>query len=112
MSPAKTLNRPAAAVRAGALIAAALLLSAPAAEAARIERACLKSDRTAASAPLCGCIQRVADQILTRSDQRLAAKFFKDPQMAQDVRQSDRSNHEDFWRRYKAFGQTAQRVCR
>ncbi|WP_108263324.1 hypothetical protein [Mangrovicoccus ximenensis] len=112
MSPAKTPIRTAAAARAGALIAAAFLLSAPAAEAARIERACLKSERSAASAPLCNCIQRVADQTLTGSDQRLAAKFFRDPQMAQDIRQSDRSNHEDFWRRYRVFGQTAQKVCR
>ncbi|WP_240722520.1 hypothetical protein [Poseidonocella sp. HB161398] len=112
MSPAKTRKLAAVTASAGCILAAALLLTAPAAEAARIERACLKSDRSAASAPLCNCIQRVADQILTGSDQRLAAKFFSDPQRAQDVRQSDSASHSAFWRRYKSFGQTAQKVCR
>lgn len=81
------------------------------AEAKRIERACLNSDRRAANPPLCRCIQRVADQVLTRSDQRLASKFFSDPQRAQDVRQSDRASHEAFWLRYKAFGSTAEAIC-
>ena len=76
-----------------------------------IKRACMKSDRRAASRPLCGCIQRVADQTLTSSDQRRAAKFFKDPQLAQETRQSDRSSHEEFWKRYKNFGYTAGKVC-
>jgi hypothetical protein len=90
---------------------AALMLPAGPAEAKRIERACLSSDRQAATPQLCGCIQRVADQILTRSDQRLAARFFADPQMAQDIRQSDRDSHEQFWQRYRAFGTTAANVC-
>lgn len=89
-----------------------LSVTVTAAEAKRIERACINSDRNRASGQLCGCIQRVADQVLTRSDQRLAAKFFDDPQMAQDIRQSDRNSHEEFWKRYKSFGYTAQKVCR
>ena len=40
-----------------------------------IQRACLKSNRTAASRPLCRCIQKAANRVLSRSDQRLAAKF-------------------------------------
>lgn len=91
----------------------ASVMTAPAADAGTtIERACMKSNRRAASRPLCKCIQRVADQILTRSDQRRAAKFFKDPQKAQDMRQSDNASHEDFWKRYKAFGTSAGNVCR
>lgn len=82
------------------------------AEAKRIERACLNSDRRSASKPLCDCIQRVADQTLTGSDQRLAAKFFDDPHMAQEIRQSDRRSHEAFWKRYRVFGNSAQKVCR
>ncbi|MGB0661077.1 MAG: hypothetical protein ACPGNV_12990 [Mangrovicoccus sp.] len=91
--------------------AAGVTLAPSMAEAKRIEQACKQSDRRSANSQICGCIQRVADQILTSSDQRLAAKFFKDPQRAQDIRQSDNSNHEAFWKRYKAFGQTAGRVC-
>lgn len=81
-----------------------------AAEAGRIERACLKSDRNP-SRTICGCIQRVADQILTGSDQRLAARFFSNPQLAQDTRQSGDRRKEEFWLRYKAFGETAEKVC-
>ena len=94
-----------------ALSASFVVLPATPAEARRIERACLQSDRSAASPQLCGCIQRVADQVLTRSDQRLAARFFRDPQRAQDIRQSDNAKHEDFWKRYRAFGSTAEKVC-
>ena len=96
-----------------ALAAPLSVMSVPSAEAgSTIERACLKSNRRAASKPLCGCIQRVADQMLTRKDQRLAAKFFKDPHRAQEIRQSDRAAHEEFWKRYKAFGQSAGDICR
>jgi len=77
----------------------------------KIQRACLKSERTASSRPLCRCIQKAADRVLSRSDQRLAAKFFKDPQMAQDVRQADDSRKEAFWKRYKEFGAHAKASC-
>jgi hypothetical protein len=76
-----------------------------------IDRACMASDRKARSPRLCACIQRVADQTLTRGDQRMAAKFFRDPQRAQDIRQSDNSSHEIFWRKYRAFGETAAAMC-
>lgn len=106
MSPTRSLV-------AGLLLALPLISVAPSeAQAKRIEQACLNSDRSRSTRPLCGCIQRVADQLLTRSDQKLAAKFFDDPQMAQDIRQSDSKRHEDFWRRYKDFGYTAQKICR
>ena len=81
------------------------------AEAGRIERACMASDRAANNRALCGCIQQVADMTLTGREQRQAARFFKDPQKAQDIRQSDNANHEVFWRKYKAFGQTAAQYC-
>ncbi|MDJ0824698.1 MAG: hypothetical protein QNJ16_04275 [Rhodobacter sp.] len=93
-------------------IAAVLIVaSASVASAGMIERACMKADRKAASRALCGCIQDVADQTLSRSDQRLAVKFFKDPHMAQEIRQSDRESHEVFWKKYKAFGATAKSYC-
>ena len=95
-----------------ALAAPLGVMTAPAADAgSTIERACLKSNRRAASKPLCDCIQRVADQMLTRRDQKMAAKFFADPHRAQEIRQSDRASHEEFWKRYKAFGTSAGNIC-
>lgn len=103
-------------VRTIILVAAMAAVSVPAlpqmAEAGMITRACLKADRKAASRSLCGCIQGVANQTLTRSDQKLAARFFKDPHKAQEIRQSDNARHETFWKKYKAFGKTAEAMCR
>lgn len=79
--------------------------------ASTIERACVKSDRKAASRPLCGCIQDVANMMLSSGDQKIAAKFFDDPHQAQVIRQSDNKKHEKFWLRYKEFGQTARTFC-
>lgn len=94
-----------------AIAAAMVALGATAASAGMIERACVKSERGAAKRSLCGCIQQVADATLSGNDQRLAAQFFKDPHMAQVIRQSDNVSHEVFWKRYKAFGATAQNYC-
>ena len=94
-----------------AAVAIALSLGAGAAQAGKIERACLNSDRQAASRALCGCIQKIADVTLDRGDQRLAATFFRDPHRAQEVRQSDRRTHEVFWQKYKRFGATAEVYC-
>ncbi|WP_108484729.1 hypothetical protein [Oceaniglobus ichthyenteri] len=93
------------------LAAGTTTLTAIPAQAGAIERACLKSDRRAASRSLCGCIQGVADLTLSRQDQRLAAKFFRDPHQSQVVRQSDNSNHETFWKKYRQFGNTAKAYC-
>ncbi|MCH2163794.1 MAG: hypothetical protein MK098_03950 [Marinovum sp.] len=83
----------------------------PIAEAGPISRACNASDRKAANPRLCRCIQRAANATLTRSDQRIASKFFRDPHRAQEIRQSDRRSHEVFWNRYKRFGARAQSMC-
>lgn len=90
---------------------AATLALSGAAYAGPIERACLKSDRAAASRSLCGCIQNAADATLTGGEQRKAASFFRDPHRAQVTRQSDRASDERFWGRYKRFSSTAQRSC-
>jgi hypothetical protein len=95
----------------GALVFSAPMLVPNAATASIIERACNASDRKAASRTLCRCIQSVANSELTRSDQRKAAKFFKDPHKAQETRQSDNRTLEAFWLRYKAFGNTAAARC-
>ena len=86
--------------------------AAPIVHAGTIEKACIRSDRKAASRSLCGCIQEAANLTLSGADQRLAASFFRDPHRAQEVRQSDRRSHEDFWKRYKQFGSTAETFCR
>ena len=85
------------------------VLSGPA-TAGTIQRACLEAPR-AGSPQLCSCIQAAADRTLSNRDQRLAAKFFDDPDMAQQIRQSDQRSHEVFWKRYRAFGETAEAYC-
>ncbi|MGX9357142.1 hypothetical protein ACS3SW_18815 [Roseobacteraceae bacterium S113] len=81
------------------------------AHAGPISRACMAADRKAATPRLCRCIQTAANRTLTRSDQRLASKFFKDPHHAQEIRQSDRRSHEAFWDRYTEFGARAEAMC-
>ena len=94
------------------LCAGAVQWSAPApVDAGIIERACRSSGRNAATPQLCRCIQRVANDSLTRTDRKKAAKLFKDPHMAQEIRQSDRRSDERFWKRYKAFGEQARQSC-
>ncbi len=91
--------------------ASLLVASTLAAAAGPIERACNRSDRSAANPRLCACIQEAADLTLSRSDQNRAARFFRDPHEAQEVRQSDRRRDEEFWERYRAFGDTAEAFC-
>ena len=95
-------------------VAVALLaagLSSPS-HAGAIERACLSSDRPGISRAVCGCIQEAADLTLSTRDQRKAAAFFRDPHRAQEIRTSDRRSDEEFWKRYRAFGETAETFCR
>lgn len=95
------------------LIAVALTaLSLPSASmAGTIENACMRSDRAAASRAICGCIQQVADMTLRGNDQRKAAKLFQDPEQAQRIRMSTSGSDNEFWARYKNFGETAQAYC-
>ncbi|MEN8895910.1 MAG: arginine transporter [Yoonia sp.] len=76
-----------------------------------IGKACIAADRKAASPRLCSCVQQVANQTLSGSDQRRAATFFDDPQKAQDTRQSNGFTNERFWKRYKAFSAAAKESC-
>jgi hypothetical protein len=77
-----------------------------------ISSACMASDRKARSRQLCGCVQAVADQHMSNSDQARAVKFYKDPQMAQDIRQSDRASDERFWEAYSNYAKQADATCR
>jgi hypothetical protein len=76
-----------------------------------IAEACLASDRKARSPQLCGCVQQVAHQTLSGSDQRQGAKFWRDPQGLQNLRQSDNSSGTAFWTRWKEFGLRSSAVC-
>ncbi|MEL7114899.1 MAG: hypothetical protein AAGP08_04790 [Pseudomonadota bacterium] len=110
---------------AGLLIVSAMVLAACGGSPSRVERAsapkvyssgpilsaCMRADRKAASRQLCGCVQAVADDMLSSSDQSLAVKFFADPHHAQEIRQSDRRSHEIFWDKYKAFSRSAVQRC-
>ena len=95
-----------------AATALALGLAFPlAAQAGPIESACRASDRPGVSWALCRCIDSVAEQTLTRSEQRRAARFFRDPDLAQQVRASTSAADNAFWDRYRAFGERAEAIC-
>ena len=85
-------------------------IPATAAMAGPIERACMASDR-GGNRSLCGCIQQAADATLSGSDQRRAAKFFKDPEDAHATWVSQSAADDAFWDRYKSFGKTAEAYC-
>lgn len=94
-----------------AAIALTLSLAAPV-DARAIEQACMRSERVGNNTRVCSCIQGIADQLLTRRDQRLAARFFRDPHLAQETRTSQRPDDRRFWARYTQFGALAEQSCR
>ena len=77
-----------------------------------ISSACQSAGHKQASRSRCGCVQAVANRSLSRSEQIRGASFFKDPQKAQDTRQSDNAASERFWKKWKAYGDDAARVCK
>lgn len=93
------------------ILSAGLVPAAVPAGAGVIERACLSSERGGGNRALCGCIQQAADRTLNGRDQRTAARFFSEPDRAQQVRQSDRRSDREFWERYRAFGYFAEASC-
>ena len=86
-------------------------LSAGMAEAGAIKRACLKADRAAASRELCTCIERVARPMFTASQKRRIVRFFAEPHLSQELRQSDRRSDERFWEQYQAWGAAVRSRC-
>lgn len=94
------------------IAAAAIVLTTPLAMAGPIDSACVRSDRGARQSALCGCVQQVANQTLSRADQRRAARFFRDPHEAQVVRMSKSDRDNAFWARYKRFAGAAEAYCR
>lgn len=94
-------------------LATILMAAAPAiAHSGPVGSACLRSDRPAANRQLCACIDQVAQQTLSRADQRQAALFFKDPDRAQQVRMHKSPAANDLWRRYRGFASRAEASCR
>lgn len=78
-----------------------------------VSRACMGSDRRARNAALCGCAQAVANRHLTAADQRLIPRFYTNPSLAQDIRQSGTSRNSQFWtERYRPFLTDFERTCR
>jgi hypothetical protein len=104
------MTRPFAPLALALAVLAAALAPIPA-QANPIERACLQSNRDAATPALCSCIGSVAERTLTNGQMREGARFFTDPQRAQDVRMSDRRSHEELWRAWRNFGDTAEAMC-
>lgn len=93
-----------------AYLVAILLVAGGAAQADTIRQACLTADRSAHPA-LCACIQDAANRTLSARDQKVAARFFSDPDEAEAMRMSKRRSHEAFWDRYQAFGDFARSLC-
>lgn len=92
------------------VLAAAMLAVPTSAEANAIERACMASDREA-SRSVCSCIGEAADSTLTGRQIREGARWFDDPQRAQDTRQSDRANDEEMWSAWRTFSSLAEQRC-
>ncbi len=82
------------------------------AEAGTINRACLQSERKNVTPALCQCIEGVAKRTLSRSERRTAAKFFRDPDRAQEMRFSDRPQDDAFWERYELFSKRVAASCK
>ncbi len=76
-----------------------------------IEQACMKADRSNANRHLCDCIDDVAKKYFSRSEIRRIAKFFAEPHLSQELRQSDKNADERFWDTYQAWGEAARRQC-
>lgn len=93
------------------IAAAAVVLATPLAVAGPINSACVRSERGARNGQACRCIQQVADRTLSRSDQRRAARFFRDADAAQEVRMSKSDADNAFWARYKSFAAAAEAYC-
>ncbi|WP_224815863.1 hypothetical protein [Hasllibacter sp. MH4015] len=92
-------------------VLAAVFLAVPTAVSANpIQRACNASDRDASRAT-CSCIGEAADATLSRSQMREGARWFDDPQRAQDVRQSDRASDEAMWQAWRTFSTLAEQRC-
>lgn len=92
------------------VLAAAFLAVPTTLHANPIERACMASGRDA-SRSVCSCIGDAASNTLSRSQMREGARWFDDPQRAQDTRQSDRERDEEMWSAWRTFSSLAEQSC-
>ncbi|MDE0969336.1 MAG: arginine transporter [Octadecabacter sp.] len=76
-----------------------------------ISRSCLSADRSAATPALCECVQSVANSELSRRDRTRVADFFADPENANEMKTSDTTANGSFWKRYRAFTNSAGNRC-
>lgn len=76
-----------------------------------IESACRAVQEDAKATAQCGCVQAVANLTLSPAAQRRGAAFFKDPQRAQDIRQSSSALNAAFWEEWAAYGAQAETLC-
>jgi len=76
-----------------------------------VAKACVASDRRAATAQRCSCVQSVAARELSRSDQNRLVSFFEDPEEANDIKINDSRSADAFWERYRAFTSVARQQC-
>lgn len=76
-----------------------------------VERACIRSGHSAATLSLCACIGSAARETLSYSEQRQAARLFRDPDQAEQLRMSANRRDEAFWDRYRRFGEIAEARC-
>ena len=88
-----------------------LLAGATSALAGPIETACNASARSKGDRAMCSCIQAAADRTLDRAEQRRAARFFAEPDQAQQVRMSKSPGDNEFWAKYRSFGDMAEAFC-
>jgi hypothetical protein len=86
-------------MRTALILGASIAALATAALAGPVDGACRRSGK-GAPAPLCTCIQNVADMTLSMSDQKLAARLVLDPEKAEDIRLSKSARNKAFWSRY------------
>lgn len=75
------------------------------------ENACLRSDRSPGRAA-CACAQNVADQTLSKGDQKIAAKIINNPDVFYEYYGSDNQRKKAFLQRYRNWGSTAQEFCK
>jgi len=76
-----------------------------------VGKACMDAGRSDASAQLCSCVQRAANETLNGGDQSRAADFFADPERAEATRMSSSRSDDAFWSRYRDFANAAERMC-
>lgn len=76
-----------------------------------IGTACLNHRKRDATQARCGCIQQVANQTLTQAQQQRSVRYFSEPSLLQEVRQSSAPANQRFWEAWKNFSETAETQC-